>query len=72
PKLIVHQVNGYLANSESDSETALVLEQHLSSWMSLTSEQRDSLKSNAIETVKDQYSPQAVVPQLLEIYQLDR
>ncbi|MDH6016707.1 glycosyltransferase family 4 protein [Vibrio splendidus] len=72
PKLIVHQVNGYLANSESDSETALVLEQHLSSWMSLTSEQRDYLKSNAIETVKDQYSPQAVVPQLLEIYQLDR
>ena len=72
PKLIVHQVNGYLANSESDSETALVLEQHLSSWMSLTSEQRDSLKSNAIETVKDQYSAQAVVPQLLEIYQLDR
>ncbi|MDH5924326.1 glycosyltransferase family 4 protein [Vibrio splendidus] len=72
PKLIEHQVNGYLAKSESDSETALVLEQHLSSWMSLTSEQRDSLKSNAIETVKDQYSPQAVVPQLLEIYQLDR
>ncbi|MEZ9446837.1 glycosyltransferase family 4 protein [Vibrio splendidus] len=72
PKLIEHQVNGYLAKSESDSETALVLEQHLSSWMSLTSEQRDSLKRNAIETVKDQYSPQAVVPQLLEIYQLDR
>lgn len=72
PQLIDHQVNGYLANSESDSETALVLEQHLSSWMSLTSEQRDSLKSNAIETVKNQYSPQAVVPQLLEIYHLDR
>ncbi|MEZ9417220.1 glycosyltransferase family 1 protein, partial [Vibrio sp. 10N.286.49.E1] len=48
------------------------LEQHLSSWMSLTREQRDSLKSNAIETVRKQYSPQAVVPQLLEIYQLDR
>ncbi|NOJ08434.1 glycosyltransferase family 4 protein [Vibrio splendidus] len=72
PQLIEHQVNGYLANSESDSETALVLEQHLSTWMSLTSEQRDSLKNNAIETVKHQYSPQAVVPQLLEIYQLDR
>ncbi|UPR34335.1 glycosyltransferase family 4 protein [Vibrio cyclitrophicus] len=66
PKLIDHQVNGYLANTESE------LQQFLSLWMALTSEQRDSLKSNAIETVKNQYSPQAVVPQLLEIYQLDR
>ncbi len=66
PQLIEHQVNGYLANSKSE------LEQFLSLWISLTSEQRDSLKSNAIETVKSQYSPQAVVPQLLEIYQLDR
>ena len=66
PKLIEHQVNGYLAHSEAE------LEQCLSLWMSLTSEQRDSLKSNAIETVKSQYSPQAVIPQLLEIYQLDR
>ncbi|MFS1934542.1 glycosyltransferase family 4 protein [Vibrio splendidus] len=72
PQLIEHQVNGYLAHSESDSEILLRLEQHLSSWMSLTSEQRNSLKSNAIGTVKNQYSPQAVVPQLLEIYQLDR
>ncbi|WP_059019798.1 glycosyltransferase family 4 protein [Vibrio coralliirubri] len=66
PQLIDHQVNGYLANSEAE------LQQFLSLWMSLTSEQRDSLKSNAIKTVKNQYSPQAVVPQLLEIYQLDR
>ncbi|MCG9554460.1 glycosyltransferase family 4 protein [Vibrio sp. Isolate31] len=66
PQLIEHQVNGYLANSKAE------LEQFLSLWISLTSEQRDSLKSNAIETVKSQYSPQAVVPQLLEIYQLDR
>ncbi|MEG3696226.1 glycosyltransferase family 4 protein [Vibrio coralliirubri] len=66
PQLIDHQVNGYLANSEAE------LQQFLSLWMSLTSEQRDSLKSHAIETVKNQYSPQAVVPQLLEIYQLDR
>ncbi|MEZ9700926.1 glycosyltransferase family 4 protein [Vibrio sp. 10N.261.46.E12] len=65
PQLIEHQVNGYLANSEAE------LEQFLSLWMSLTNEQRDSLKSNSIETVKNQYSPQAVVPQLLEIYQLD-
>ncbi|WKY56776.1 glycosyltransferase family 4 protein [Vibrio sp. SNU_ST1] len=66
PKLIEHQVNGYLANSETE------LEQFLSLWISLSIEQRDSLRSNAIETVKNQYSPQAVVPQLLEIYQLDR
>ena len=66
PQLIEHQVNGYLANSKAE------LEQFLSLWISLTSEQRDSLKSNAIKTVKSQYSPQAVVPQLLEIYQLDR
>ncbi|MEZ8024823.1 glycosyltransferase family 4 protein [Vibrio sp. 10N.222.52.C3] len=66
PQLIEHQVNGYLANSEAE------LEQFLSLWMSLTNEQRNSLKSHAIETVKNQYSPQAVVPQLLEIYQLDR
>ncbi|MEZ8859877.1 glycosyltransferase family 4 protein [Vibrio sp. 10N.247.311.51] len=66
PQLIDHQVNGYLANSQAE------LQQFLSLWMSLTNEQRDSLKSNAIETVKNQYSPQAVVPQLLEIYQLDR
>ncbi|SBS68733.1 glycosyltransferase family 4 protein [Vibrio atlanticus] len=66
PQLIEHEVNGYLANSETE------LEQHLSLWMSLTSERRDSLKNNAIETVKNQYSPQAVVPQLLEIYKLNR
>ncbi|MDN3701675.1 glycosyltransferase family 4 protein [Vibrio artabrorum] len=66
PQLIDHQVNGYLANTEAE------LAQFLSVWMSLSNEQRDSLKSNAIKTVKNQYSPQAVVPQLLEIYQLDR
>ena len=66
PKLIEHQVNGYLANSEAE------LEQFLSLWISLSIEQRDFLRSNAIKTVKHQYSPQAVVPKLLEIYQLDR
>ncbi|MEZ8190971.1 glycosyltransferase family 4 protein [Vibrio sp. 1F279] len=66
PKLIEHQVNGYLANSEAE------LEQFLSLWISLSIEQRDFLRSNAIKTVKNQYSPQAVVPKLLKIYQLDR
>lgn len=62
PQLIKHNENGYLANTPDDL-TACVQD-----WLSLSQIEKSTIRQNAIETIKQTYSPQAVIPQLLQCY----
>ncbi|MCG9751316.1 glycosyltransferase family 4 protein [Vibrio brasiliensis] len=61
-KLIQHQSNGYLVDSMAQ------LNQSLSEFINLDNNARKILKSNAITTIEQHFSPSAVIPQLLAIY----
>ncbi|USD67797.1 glycosyltransferase family 4 protein [Vibrio sp. SCSIO 43136] len=64
-ELIDHRTNGWLA--ESDNELlAGVME-----WLQLTPEQKKSIANNAQYTINLNFSSQAVVPKILNIYQID-
>lgn len=64
PQLISHTKNGYLANDPKELEACV------NSWLSLSQNERTMLSQQAIETINKTYSPQAVIPQLLECYGL--
>ena len=64
PNLIQHGVNGFIANDESE------LHQLLINWLALTEDKRHQLADNAQHTIKQDYSPEAVIPKLLSCYQL--
>ena len=64
PDLIQHEVNGFIAHDESE------LHQLLIDWLALTEEKRHQLAENAQHTIKQDYSPEAVIPQLLSCYKI--
>ena len=64
PQLINHNENGYLAN-QPEELTACV-----NRWLSLSQNERTIISQNAIETINHTYSPQAVIPHLLQCYGL--
>lgn len=64
PSLIHHENNGFIAHDESEMHQLLV------AWFALAEEERSQIGENAQRTIKQDYSPQAVIPQLLSCYQL--
>ncbi|WP_286298760.1 glycosyltransferase family 4 protein [Vibrio apostichopi] len=64
PQLIDHGSNGYIAQSESELNT------NLSAWLALSSTDKEIMSAKARQRVIDDYSPQAVIPQLLNCYRL--
>lgn len=64
PQLINHGDNGYLASDPKELEACV------NNWLSLSQNERSTLSQQAIETIHKTYSPQAVIPQLLECYGL--
>ncbi|WP_394251019.1 glycosyltransferase family 4 protein [Vibrio profundi] len=62
PSLIEHETNGFIANSVDELNLCLT------QWLSLNAEQQRSIRQNAMNTVEQHYSPQAVIPQLLKCY----
>ncbi|WP_391090100.1 glycosyltransferase [Vibrio sp. NH-UV-68] len=61
-QLIEHRRNGYIVSSMAQ------LQQSIHQYLSLTPTERQSLKDNAITTVNHHYSPQAVIPQIRQLY----
>jgi len=64
PQLINHSENGYLAHVPEDLEACV------NRWLSLSQNEKTALSQQAIDTINKTYSPQAVIPQLLECYGL--
>ena len=64
PQLINHSENGYLTNDAKELEACINI------WLSLSQNERSTLRQQAIETINKTYSPQAVIPQLLVCYGL--
>ena len=64
PQLVDHGSNGYIAQSESELNT------NLSAWLALSSADKEIMSAKARQRVIDDYSPQAVIPQLLNCYRL--
>ncbi|ELP5729477.1 glycosyltransferase family 4 protein [Vibrio vulnificus] len=65
-RLIEDGKNGFLANNEPQ------LAQALNRWLGMNPKQRRVLLDNARNTIALNYSPQAVLPQLLSAYHIDR
>lgn len=62
PQLINHQDNGYIAQDETDLQTCLV------DWIALSDQKKAGMAEKARNTIIEQYSPQAVIPQILAFY----
>ncbi|NVN83319.1 glycosyltransferase family 4 protein [Vibrio sp. Scap16] len=62
PQLIEHQTNGYIAQSETQLQTCLI------EWLDLSNQEKYVMSQKARNTIIDQYSPQAVIPQILACY----
>ena len=62
PQLIEHQTNGYIAQSETQLQTCLI------EWLGLSSQEKYVMSQKARNTIIEQYSPQAVIPQILACY----
>ncbi|HAS6349480.1 TPA: glycosyltransferase [Vibrio vulnificus] len=65
-RLIDDGSNGFLANNEQQ------LAEALNRWLGMNNHQRQALLATARETIALNYSPQAVLPQLLSAYHIDR
>ncbi|MEZ9471985.1 glycosyltransferase family 4 protein [Vibrio lentus] len=64
PQLIDHGSNGYISHSESE------LTANLNAWLDLSPSDKEIMSAKARQSVIDDYSPQAVIPQLLNYYNL--
>ncbi|MDN2668853.1 glycosyltransferase family 4 protein [Vibrio sp. 14N.309.X.WAT.E.F5] len=64
PQLIDHGSNGYISHSESE------LTANLNAWLNLSPSDKEIMSAKARQSVIDDYSPQAVIPQLLNCYHL--
>lgn len=64
PQLIDHGSNGYIAHSESELNT------NLNAWLALSPTDKEIMSAKARQRVINDYSPQAVIPQLLNCYRL--
>ncbi|MFA0553114.1 glycosyltransferase family 4 protein [Vibrio lentus] len=64
PQLIDHGSNGYISHSEPE------LTANLNAWLNLSPCDKKIMSAKARQSVIDDYSPQAVIPQLLNCYQL--
>ncbi|MEZ8629922.1 glycosyltransferase family 4 protein [Vibrio lentus] len=64
PQLIDHGSNGYISHSESE------LIANLNAWLNLSPSDKEIMSAKARQSVIDDYSPQAVIPQLLNCYHL--
>lgn len=64
PQLIDHGSNGYISHSESE------LTANLNAWLDLSPSDKEIMSAKARQSIIDDYSPHAVIPQLLNCYQL--
>ncbi|MGL6315139.1 glycosyltransferase family 4 protein [Vibrio sp. WXL103] len=64
-RLIEHEQNGWIVQ---DSEQFPTL---IANWLATSPARQQSLKDKARETVKAQFSAQAVIPQVMALYSLD-
>ncbi|WP_210473651.1 glycosyltransferase family 4 protein [Vibrio crassostreae] len=62
PQLVEHQTNGYIAQSETQLQTCLI------EWLGLSNQEKNVMSQKARNTIIEQYSPQAVIPQILACY----
>lgn len=62
PRLIDHTKNGFIAHNEQQ------LSGYLQLWLSLSSSEQAVLRHNAVNTVRQQYSQQVIIPKLLKLY----
>ncbi|KZX67696.1 glycosyl transferase family 1 [Vibrio sp. HI00D65] len=62
PQLIDHQDNGYIVQGEADLQTCLV------DWIALSDQKKSVMAEKARNTIIEQYSLQAVIPQILSCY----
>ncbi len=61
-QLIQHESNGYIATNESELTACLT------SWFDLPSQDKQTMGMKAKATIREHYSPQAVIPQILACY----
>lgn len=64
-KLIEHRVNGWLIEAGDLTEMA----RSVQCWQQLSSQQRLQMSNQARQTIEDRYSPESVLPQMLDLYQ---
>ncbi|MBW3697807.1 glycosyltransferase [Vibrio sp. T187] len=62
PNLIDHKENGFLANNMDE------LKHWVEYWLQLPEHDQCNIRQNAIKTIHSEYSPQAVIPKLVECY----
>ncbi|TVU62922.1 glycosyltransferase family 4 protein [Vibrio atlanticus] len=63
PQLIEHQISGYVAQDETELNTCL------DKWISLSLDDKATMNHKARSTIIERYSPQAVIPHILECYE---
>lgn len=63
-QLIQHNENGFIANNADQ------LFEHLQAWLSFSVDEKNAMSQNAINTVNQHYSSEAVIPQFLNVYQI--
>lgn len=62
PQLIEHQTSGYIAKNETELNTCL------ENWLRLSLKGKTAMSHKARNTIVERYSPQAVIPQILDCY----
>jgi len=64
PQLIVHQDNGWLVDTDDDTGFIAALKE----WDLLTDDQQAQMRLKARATIVDHYSPEAIVPNIVQFY----
>ncbi|MBA5763541.1 glycosyltransferase family 4 protein [Vibrio sp. 404] len=63
PQLIDHQHNGFIAQNEQQLKECLTL------WFSLSANEQQFIRGNALKSIHQHYSQQAIIPKLLSLYE---